>query len=179
MFLTFFLNLFLLGISSWASNFSDSAVEPDAFVSNWEDHMGWKYCPNWILFWGRYGNEVQHSDVTWKLVEKSSYLPEHTSICYISQFSSVSQLSPTLRYPMDCSTPGLPVHCHLPEFTQMHVHWVSDAIQPSHPLSSPSPAFNFSQHQGLFRWVSSSLQVAKILEFQHQSFQWIFRTDFL
>ena len=76
---------------------------------------------------------------------------------------------------MDCSTPGLPVHHQLPEFTQAHVHWVSDAIQPSHPLSSPSlPAFNLSQHQGLFNWVSSSNQVARVLEFQlqHQSFQW-------
>ena len=79
---------------------------------------------------------------------------------------------------MDCSTPGLPVHHQLPGFTQTHVHWVSDAIQPFHPLSSPSPAFNLSQHQGLFQWVSSSHQVAKLLEFQlqHQSFQWIFRT---
>ena len=70
----------------------------------------------------------------------------------------------------------------IPEFTQTHVPWVSDAIQPSHPLSSPSPpALNLSQHQGLFQWVSSSHQVAKILEFQlqHQSFQWIFRTDLL
>ena len=72
-------------------------------------------------------------------------------------------------------TPGLPVHHQLPEFTQTHVHWVSDAIQPSHPLSSPSPpAFNLSQHQGLFQWVSSSHQVAKVLEFQfqHQSKIW-------
>ena len=70
---------------------------------------------------------------------------------------------------------------HLPEFAQTHVHWVNDAIQPSHPLSSPSPAFNLSQHQGLFQWVSSSHQVAKVLELQlqHQSFQRIFRTDFL
>ena len=66
---------------------------------------------------------------------------------------------------MDCSMPGLPVHHQLPEFTQTHVHWVSDAIQPSHPLSSPSPpAFSLSQHQGLFKWVSSSHQVAKVLE---------------
>ena len=83
---------------------------------------------------------------------------------------------------MDCSTPGLPVHHQLLEFTQTHVHRVSDAIQPSHPLSSPSPpTFNLSQHQGLFQWVSSSHQVAKVLEFQlqHQSCQWIFRTDSL
>ena len=76
---------------------------------------------------------------------------------------------------MNCSTPGFPVHHQLPESTQTHVHWVSDAIQPSHPLSSPSPpAPNPSQHQGLFKWVSSSHQVAKVLEFQlqHQSFQW-------
>ena len=73
---------------------------------------------------------------------------------------------------MDCSTPGFPVHHQLPEFTQTHVHRVSDAIQQSHPLSSLSPpAFNLSQHQGLFQWVSSSHQVAKGLELQHQSFQ--------
>ena len=77
-------------------------------------------------------------------------------LIYSGQFSSVTQLSPTLCNPMDCSTPGLPVHHQLPEFTQTHVHWVGDAIQPSHPLSSPSPpAFNLSQHQGLFKWVSS------------------------
>ena len=94
------------------------------------------------------------------------------------QFSSVAQSCLTLCDPMDCSTPGFPVHQQLPEFAQTHVHWVNDAIQPSHPLSSPSPpAFNLSQHQGLFQWVSSSNQVAKVLEFQlqPQSFQWIFR----
>ena len=83
---------------------------------------------------------------------------------------------------MDCSTPGLPVHHQLLEFTQTPVPWVGDAVPSSHPLSSPSPpAFNLSQHQGLFEWVSSSHQVAKVLEFQlqHQSFQWTPRTDFL
>ena len=83
---------------------------------------------------------------------------------------------------MDCSMPGFPVHYQLPELAQTHVHQVSDAIQSSHPLSSPSPpAFNLSQHQVLFQWVSSSHQVAKVWVFQlqHQSFQWIFRTDFL
>ena len=85
------------------------------------------------------------------------------------QFSSVSQSCPTLCDPMNRSTPGLPVHHHLPEFTQTHVHWVGDAIQPSHPLSSPSPpALNLSRHGGLFKWVSSSHQVAKIFEFQLQ-----------
>ena len=91
------------------------------------------------------------------------------------QFSSVAQSCPTLCDPIDCSTPGLPVHHQLLEFTQTHVYWVSDTIQPSHPLSSPSsPAFNLSQHQGLFKWASSSHQVAKMLELQlqHQSLQW-------
>ena len=83
---------------------------------------------------------------------------------------------------MDCSTPGLPVHHQFREFTQTHVHWVSDAIQSSHPLSLPfPPVLNLSQHQGLFQWVSSLHQVAKVLEFQlqHQSFQWTPRTDLL
>ena len=83
-------------------------------------------------------------------------------------FSSVQSLlsCPTLCYPMACSTPGLPAHHQLPEFIQTHVHWVDDDIQPSHPLSSPSPSFNLSQHQGLSQWVSSSHHVAKELEFQ-------------
>ena len=91
------------------------------------------------------------------------------------QFSPVSQLCLTL-----CSTPALPVHHQLPEFTQPPVHWIRDVIQPSHPLLSPSP-FPSIPFSSLFKWVSSSHQVAKVLEFQlqHQSFQWIFRTDFL
>ena len=100
----------------------------------------------------------------------------------IVQLSSVAQSCPALFDPMDCSTPGFPVHHQLPELAQTHVHWVSDSIQPSHPLSSPSlHAFNLSQHQGLFRRVSCLHQVARVLQFQlqHQSFQWIFRTDFL
>ena len=98
----------------------------------------------------------------------------------LHQFSSVTQLCPTLCDPMNCSTPGLTVHHQLLESTQTHVHWVSDTIQPSHPLSSPSPpAFNLSHHQGLFKWVSSKHQVAKVLEFQlqHQSYQWTPSTD--
>ena len=99
------------------------------------------------------------------------------------QFSSVQLLSSVqLCSPMDCSTPGFPVHHQHPELTQTHVHKVSDAIQLSHPLSSPSPpAFSLSQHQGLFQWVSSLHQMGKVLEFQlqHQIFQWVFRTDFL
>ena len=85
------------------------------------------------------------------------------------QFSSVAQSCPTLCNPMDCSIPGFPVHHQLPEPTQTHVHWVSDTLQPSHPLSSPSPpALNLSWHQGLFKWVSSSHQVAKVSDFQLQ-----------
>jgi len=85
------------------------------------------------------------------------------------QFSSVAQSCLTLCNPMECSKPGLPVHHQLLEFTQTHVHWVGDAIQPSHPLWSPSqPTFNLSQHQDLFQWVSSSHQVAKVLELQLQ-----------
>ena len=82
---------------------------------------------------------------------------------------------PTLRNPMDCSTPGFLVLYRFPEIAQTHVHWVSETTQPSHPLSSPSPpTFSLSQHQGLFQWVSSSQQVVKVLELQpqHQSFQW-------
>ena len=90
--------------------------------------------------------------------------------CLMKDFQSVQfspQLCLILCNPMDCSMPGLPIHHHLPELAQTHVHWVSDAFQPSHPLSSPSPpAFNLSQHQGLFKWVSSSHMVAKVLEFQ-------------
>ena len=95
-------------------------------------------------------------------------------LVFIVPFSSVSQSHPTLCDSMNHSTPGLPVHHQLPESTQTHVHRVSDAIQPSRPLLSPSlPALNLSQHQGLFQSVRSSPQVAKVLEFQlqHQSFQ--------
>ena len=98
----------------------------------------------------------------------------------VLQFSSVTQSCPTLCDPMNCSTPGLPVHHQLSEFTQTHVHRVGDAIQPSHPLLSPSPpAPKPSQHHGFFQWVNSSHEVEKVLEFQlqHQSFQWTPRTD--
>ena len=110
--------------------------------------------------------------------EKTKFHNEKASV----QFSSVAQSCPTLCDPVNRSTPGLPGHHQLPEFTQTHVHWVGDAIQPSHPLSSPfSPAPNPSQHQSLFQWVNSSHKVAKVLEFQlqHQSFQRTPRTDLL
>ena len=102
---------------------------------------GWMSCPGWLLV--------------------------SLSLTSSVQFSSVTQLCPTLCDPMNHSTPGLPVHHQLPEFTQIHIHQVNDAIQPSHPLSSPSPpAPKPSQHQSLFQWVNSSHEVAKVLEFQ-------------
>ena len=111
------------------------------------------------------------------------YTHTHTHT-HIYLFSSVLLLSHIrLCDPMDCSMPGLSVHHQLLELAETHVHGVGDALQPSHPLSSPPspPAFNLSQHQSLFQELSSSHQVAKVLELQlqHQSFQWIFRTDFL
>ena len=120
----------------------------------------------------------------WGFPGKSTGVGCHCLLHYLVsvQFSSVAQSCPTLWDPMNRSTPGLPVHHQLLEFTQTHVHRVSNTIQPPHPLSSPSPpAFNLSQHQGVFQWVGSLHHVAKVLKFQlqHQSFQWIFRTDFL
>ena len=97
------------------------------------------------------------------------------------QSNSVQLLSRVRIYdPMDCSTSGFPIHHQLQKLAQIHVHWIDDDIQSSHPLLSPSsPAFSLSQHQGLFQWVSSSHWVVKVLEFQlqHQSFQWIFKTE--
>ena len=97
-------------------------------------------------------------------------------------YCSVTQSCLTLCDPMDCSMPGLPVPHHLLNFPQVHVHCIGDAIHPSHPLMLSSPlVLNLSQHQGLFQWVSSSHQVAKglWLQLHHQSFQWIYRIDFL
>jgi len=106
---------------------------------------------------------------------------------YMHQFSSLTQLCPTLCNPMNSSIPGLPVHHQLPELTQSSVHWVGDAIQSSHPLLSPSPTtLNLSQHQGLFKWVSSSHQAAKVLGVSASTSvlpmntqDWSFRMDWL
>ena len=126
-------------------------------------------------------NLIYEKDRIWYISLWKEYL--NIYIYYVSvQFSSFAQSCLTLCDPMNCSTPGFPVHHQFPELTQTHVHGVSNAIQPSHPLLSPSPpALNLSQHQGLFKRVSSSHQVAKVLEFQlqHQSFQWTPRTDLL
>ena len=95
------------------------------------------------------------------------YIYNYTHFCMYQSVTSVAQSCLTLYNPMDCSTADLPVHHQLLEFTQTHVHWVGDASQPSHPLSSPSPpALNFSHHQDLFKWVSPLYQVAKVLEFR-------------
>ena len=104
-----------------------------------------------LLHWSDF--RIEETEIQWK--ERS---------CYRSQFSSVAQLCPALCNPMDCSTAGFPVQHQLLELVQTHIHWVGDAIQPSHPLWSPSPpAFNLSQHQGLFQWVSSSHQVTDLM----------------
>ena len=108
-------------------------------------------------------------------------VPERDSLTDWIQFSSVTQSCLTFCNPMDYSMTGFSVLHQLPKLAQTHVHRVSDTIQPFHPLSSPSPAFDLSQHQGLFQWVSSSHQAVKVSEFQLQRlcFQWIFRVDFL
>ena len=133
-----------------------------------------------FLIWNTPWVSYKHSPITppW-LSHDSHVIDEKTATenfddLFKVQFSSVTQLCLTLCNPINCSMPGLPIHHQLPESTQTHVHWVGDTIQPSHPLSSPSPpALDLSQHLGLFKWVSSSHQVAKISEFQlqHQSFQ--------
>jgi len=146
----------------------------------WIQSLGWEYPME-------KGKATYSSNGAWRISRTvqsmGSQRVRHNWVIFSSiQFSLVSQSCPTLCNPMDRSTPGLPVHHQPPVFTQTHAHWVGDAIQPSHPLSSPSPpAFNLSQHQGVFKWVSSLQQVAKELEFQlqHQSFQWTPRTDFL
>ena len=137
----------------------------------------WKQSETFIFF----GSKIT-TDGDWSHEIKRCLPLGRKAMTNLVQFSSVTQSCPTFCDPMNCSTPGLPVHHQLPESTQTHVHCVCDAIQPSHPLSSPSPpALNLSQHQGLFQGVNSSHQVAKILEFQlqHQSLQWISGTDFL
>ena len=106
--------------------------------------------------YAKWNKSVTKGEITYN----STYLKYPESM----QSSSISQSCPTLCDPMDCSKSGLPVRHQLPEFTQTHVHGVRDAIQPSHPLSAPSPpSFNLSQHQGLFQWVSSSHQVDKVI----------------
>ena len=129
-------------------------------------------------FGGRNSDMIWY-DMIWYMIKKMLHDID-SAVATFSVHFSCSFMSDSLQ-PMHCSTPGPPVHHQLPELAQTHVHRVSDAIQPSHPLLSPSPpTFNLSHHEGLFQWVSSLHQVARVLEFQlqHQFFQWIFRTDF-
>ena len=124
------------------------------------------YCllQNWVLHTHKYAH-------MWILTYA------YIGICKLC--CSVTQSCPSLCDPMACSMPSFPVLPYLPEFAQIHVHWVSDIIQPSHPLLPQSPpALNPSQNQGLFHWVSTSHQVVKVLELQDQSFQWVCSVDF-
>ena len=166
-----------------ASNFTSSFLfwrPPFSFHSTCSAES-WLYLSSLLYFlsliWATEPFRRSYTLVWWNelvgFLMQSSFFKTQSGYLTIFQFSSVTQSCPTLCDPMDCSTPGLPIHHQRPEFPQTQVHWVGDAIQPSHPLSSPSPpAFNLSQHQGLFQWVGSSHQVAKVLEFQlqHQSF---------
>ena len=136
----------------------------------------WKYYK-----WSNFLNGKRKPSL-WQCRTSTSLLFLPLSIIPNVQFSSVAQSCPTLCNSMDCSMPGFPVYHQLQELALTHVHWAGNAIQPSHPLSSPSPpAPNPSQHQGLCQWINSSHEVAKVLEFQlqHQSFQWTPRTDLL
>ena len=140
--------------------------------ANYDNYFQW-FCYHWTLFCV-FRDQFPIMNL---LFCEIIYMPFYT---YLHSCCSVAQSCPTLCDPMDHSTPSLLVHHRLPEFNQTHVHWVGDAIQLAHSLSSTSPpVLNLSQHQGLFQWVSSSHQVAKVLEFQfqHQSFQWTPRTD--
>ena len=117
------------------------------------------------------------NSTVFRISKRCFYSPVNMTISSVQFSHSVMSALCNL---MNRSTPGLPVHHQQPELDQTHVHKIGDAIQPSCPLPSPSlPAFNLSQHQGLFQWVSSLHPVAKVLELQHQPFQWIFRVDFL
>ena len=141
---------------------------------------GWLSLQYMCIFWPYPHKNIKKK---WEIKQTHSqnYLTQHFDFFLILLLFSRQVKSSSLQ-PMDCNMPCFPVLYCLPEFSQTHVHWVDDAIQPSYPLLSPSPlAFNLSQHQGLFKWVSSSHQVAKVLESQlhHQSFQWTPRTDFL
>ena len=164
---------FVFLTSVWNHSAVESALPDNPFWSEFSAHIHSYFLTNE----GYTGLETNCYFITGKIIWENGIW-----ILKSGQFGSVAQSCPPLRDPMNRSTPGLPVHHQLPESTQTHVHRVGDAIQPSHPLSSPSPlALNLSQHQCLFKWVSSPHQVAKVLEFhlQHRSLQWTSRTDLL
>ena len=118
----------------------------------WVDSGSWWWIGRPGVLWIMGSQRVKHDWVT--------------ELNWTNQYCcSITNLCPTLCNPIDCSLPGFPILHNLLEFAQTHVHWVGDAIHPSHPLSSPSlPAFDLTQHQSLFQWVSSSHKVAKVLE---------------
>ena len=161
-----------------------SPQEPFSYLNSW----GGAWVTDAAIPGPLVNSAIQKPAVSWLWVVRRNSLFQSQKfnnytvfLKYFINISSVTQLCLTVCDPVDCSTPGFPVHHQLLELTQTHVHWAGDAIQLSHPLLSPSPTFSLAQYQGLFQWVSSSHQVAKGLMFQlqHQSFQWIFRTDLL
>ena len=152
----------------WVPQASESTGKEGGYCADWDDGS---WCPR--------GKVAFYSTMEVRKNMSGPHRSMKASVSIVICCCSVTKLCPTLWDPMACSTPVFPIlHC-LPELAQTHVRWVSDAIQPSHPLlSASSPALNLSQNQGLFQWVSSLHQVAKVLELQHQSFQWIFRIYF-
>ena len=163
---------------------STTVIDVTILVEGKKNKVGClRNCGKRFMFYVGIQQVARKNTFTCRAIFGGNSIHNTNTATWVHQFSSVTQSCPTLGDPMDCSTPGLPVHHQLPEFTQTHVHWVGDAIQPFHPLQlSPSPpAFSLSQHQGLFKWVSSLHQVAKVLEFQlqYQSLQWTPRTDLL
>ena len=177
----------MLGLSEWLAYCKQKkikAIAPFIILLSDDTFLGTK-AVSWIslVLPGREGICII-SEMSFVLLKLLGTI-DRRCLCLFKdliQFSWVTQSCLTLCDPMDYSTLNFPVHHQLPELAWTHVHWLSDTIQPSHPLSSTSPPnFSLSQHQSLFQWVSSSYQVAKVLELQiqNQSFQWIFRTDFL
>ena len=177
------LKLQYFGLLMWRTGSLEKTLMLVKIEGRRMDDRGWDALmasPTWWTFsnassgsWWWTGKPGVLQSTRWQ--KSQTWLRDWHAICAV--LCSVTRSCPTLCDPMNCSTPGFSVcHC-FPD-----VHWVSDAIQPSHPLSPPSPlALTCFEHQDLFHWVNSSHQVAKVLElqFQHQSFQWIFRTDFL
>ena len=142
----------------WKASLTQWSQGPQPCLTQWNYEPCFGGYPRWMGHGGKFWQNVVHWRKDWKPLQYP---------CLENLINSVTQSCLTLWDPMNHSMPGLPVHHQLPEFTQTYVHWVSDAIQPSHPRSSPSPpAPNPSQHQTLFQWVNSLHEVAKVLEFQ-------------
>ena len=169
--------------SQWANHWFKCApwnVQPECcfFESSqtvqWSTLQSVEYVSHFFLGARRLEDSLRHGLLAW-----GSHRPWPQAQAWGFVHCS-AKLCPTICNPMNCSVPGFPVLHYLLELAQTRVHWVSDAIQPTHPLLSPFPhVLNLSQHQTPFQWVGSLHQVVKVLELQHQSFQWIFRVDFL